>query len=112
MPAFVMRKRPKKPSKPRSVREEVGESIPIEYLLSEAAKFAQFHNIEDINTILLEVNETCAGGWEIFFAHKGSTYAEYLSKLEDYKLELKDYERWREKNKKQIERHKKEIHGS
>lgn len=106
MATFKMMNRPKKPTEPRAISEEIGDEIFFSELLEKADKFRTTHQLASITQIEVVVGENWSEGYCICLETEGKTHVSYNKEMLVYKAELKKYNNWRKDNRVEIEKQK------
>ncbi len=108
MTDFILRKRPKKPERPRSISKEIGAWVSFNELAEQVVKFVEETDDIDISDVNLEVAQALCEESVIFIEADPVPKSTYAAREIQYKADLKEYEEWRKKNKKKIEERKAE----
>jgi len=107
MTILRMRNRPKKPTEPRAISEEIGEMIFYTDLQYKVEKFREHHQLS-----LSAIIEICIGDGNydsrtsIYIETEGKSHASYNKEMLVYTAELKEYNNWRKDNRVDIEKEK------
>jgi hypothetical protein len=106
MSKFVMKKRPKKPTKPRTISYEVGNYVTLGYMKECIEKFKTENPDRSEREIMLNIEETYWGGFTICLEAPPESQRGYEAKLEEYKIQLKEYKVWQEAHPEQITKYR------
>ena len=106
MAKFVMKTRPKKPTKPQHVNYKVGYYVSVGYMLECIEKFKTENPDHTPRDMMVEVYDDSYDGTYMVLTGLPPSQGDYEKKHQTYKIELKAYQMWQNKNKTQIEKHK------
>jgi hypothetical protein len=106
MSSFKMRPRPKKPTEPRPISYEIGDSVTVGYLLECVEKLKLENPDRSDNQIRLQIEHEWHDGYGIYLVAPPVAYRVYEEKLAAYKLDLKAYQSWQKAHPKEIEKEK------
>lgn len=103
MATFKMMNRPKKPTEPRAISEEIGYDLMFSDLQSKVEKFVELHQLASTAVVEVVIGDHWDGGYCICLEAEGKTYGLYNKEIDVYTKELKKYNDWRKDNRVAVE---------
>lgn len=106
MATFKMMNRPKKPTEPRAISEDIGCDVMFPDLQIRVDKFVEHNQLSSSAKVEVVVGDHWDGGYCMVLETEGKTHSLYNKEMAIYAIELKVYNNWRKDNRIEIEKDK------